>query len=218
MSTQCRFCGEAVRPDSMFCPSCGQLIGAVAGAVPPFPSSSAAPVPRDSPKVVEAPAIDPVPLPAPRRPASKQETPPEADAPPQGPPPAAKQKKPVTQKPIKKNAVEQTPPELGPVSITLPDGQRFALDRVIVLGRAPEQGAAAYNGVPVRLDDPERAMSRVHLVISPGSAGVTATDPGSANGTLLERAGAQYTLVAATATTLLPGDRLLLGDATLAFA
>lgn len=206
MSTQCRFCGEAVRPDSMFCPACGQLIGAVAGVVPPFPGSNAAPAQRDSSPAVAAPAIDPVPLPAPRRSAPQQGAQPPVEAPPQSPVP-------VEQEPVRPKPVEQSP-----ASVTLPDGRQLALDRVLVLGRAPEQGAASYNGIPVRLDDPERAMSRVHLVVSPLSGGVTATDPGSANGTLLERAGAQYTLVAATPTGLLTGDRLILGDVTLTFS
>jgi hypothetical protein len=67
----------------------------------------------------------------------------------------------------------------------------------------------------VRLDDPARAMSRVHLVLSPVAGAVIATDPGSANGTLLERDGTQYALVAGTPSALVPGDRLLLGDAVL---
>jgi hypothetical protein len=100
----------------------------------------------------------------------------------------------------------------------LPDGQRLPLERVLVFGRSPEQGAAQYKGVAVQLPDPERAMSRVHLVLSPAAGGVTATDPGSANGTFLERSGSQYVLVAGTPTSLLTGDRLLLGDATLIVA
>lgn len=202
MSTQCRFCGEAVRPDSMFCPACGQLIDAVAGVAPPFPGADSAPRRRDSTTVAEpAPILDPVPLPAPRKPALKPDAPaPKPSAPPSEPAAAAK-------------------PPAGamrrPTAVVLPDGQRLSLEHVLVLGRSPEQGAAQHKGVAVRLPDPERAMSRVHLVLSPVAEGATATDPGSANGTFLERAGTQYVLVAGTPTSLLPGDRLLLGDSTL---
>ena len=58
-------------------------------------------------------------------------------------------------------------------------------------------------------------MSRVHLVLAPAAGAVIATDPGSANGTLLEREGVQYALVSGTPSALVAGDRLLLGDAVL---
>lgn len=206
MSTQCRFCGEAVRPDSMFCPACGQLIGAVAGAVPPFPGADAAPAQRTSSPAEPAPVIEPVPLPDRRRPT--------AEPAPEPATPAAQPGTPATQ-----SGTPATQPaksvDHAPTAVVLPDGQRLALDGTLVFGRSPEQGAAAHNGVPIRLHDPERAMSRVHLVVAPAPGGVTATDPGSANGTLLERDGTQYALVAGTPTNLLPGDRLILGDAVL---
>lgn len=205
MSTQCRFCGEAVRPDSMFCPACGQLIGAVAGAVPPFPGADAAPAQRASSPAAPAPVIDPVPLPHRRRPGAAPET--QNSANPVDPEPIGQ-----SPQPGERAAASA---EHAPTAVVLPDGQRAALDSILVFGRAPEQGAAAHNGVPIMLNDPQRAMSRVHLVVAPVPGGVTATDPGSANGTLLERDGTQYALVSGTPTNLLPGDRLLLGDAVL---
>ncbi|GAT74320.1 RDD domain containing protein [Microbacterium sp. HM58-2] len=211
MSTQCRYCGEAVRPDSMFCPACGQLIGAVGGAVPPFPGRAPAANPESpSAPAAPAPTLAPVPLPAPR-PASGAKRPeparrPSTKAPSAG---AAAAEAPAAAKPAAK------PAPAVPTAVVLPDGRRLDLDRVLVFGRSPEQGAPAHDGVPVRLDDPGRAMSRVHLVLRPVNGAVTATDPGSANGTLLERDGVQYALVAGTASALVPGDRLLLGDVTL---
>lgn len=91
----------------------------------------------------------------------------------------------------------------------------MSLVQPLVFGRAPENGAAQYQGLPLRLPDPERAMSRVHLVLTPAGGAVSAMDPGSANGTLLQRAGQTFSLVAGTATPLLAGDVLLLGDAVL---
>lgn len=220
MSTQCRFCGEAVRPDSMFCPSCGQLIGMPGNAVPPFPGG-AAPAPSSSAgeKQRAADPLPPVPLPAPL--AAEQPAAPHAPVAPQEPaaPAATPQTPAVTPQAPAATPQESPQPAASapvlPTAVTLPDGQRLGLDAVLVFGRSPERGAAAYQGAPVRLDDPARAMSRVHLVLSPAPGAVIATDPGSANGTLLERDGTQYALVAGTPSALLPGDRLLLGDAVL---
>ncbi|PCE16286.1 hypothetical protein AUC47_00050 [Microbacterium sp. SZ1] len=217
MSTQCRFCGEAVRPDSMFCPSCGQLIGMPGNAVPPFPGG-ATPTTSGSP-AEQRPTepLPPVPLPAPL---AAEQPRPSASAPaPQPTQAAAQPASPDPRDPEPQPAAEQPPasapaPAL-PTTVTLPDGKRLGLDRVLVFGRSPERGAGAYQGDPVRLDDPARAMSRVHLVLGPTAGAVIATDPGSANGTLLDRDGVQYALVAGTPTALTPGDRLLLGDAVL---
>jgi len=223
MSTQCRFCGEAVRPDSMFCPACGQLIGAVAGAVPPFPGADAAPAQRAAAPAQPAQAIDPVPLPARQRAkaaaGSQQEAaqpdPTPAPAPAEPPAPAEQSAPPAPAEQAQEPQPVEPPIVSLPTTIALPDGQRLTLESALVFGRSPEQGAAAHGGAPIRLHDPQRAMSRVHLVVAPVAGGVTATDPGSANGTLLERAGTQYALVAGTPTSLVPGDRLLLGDAAL---
>lgn len=193
MSTQCRFCGEAVRPDSMFCPSCGQLIGMPGNAVPPFPGGVTPTTAVSPAEHRPAEPLPPVPLPT-RLAAEPQSAEPQSAE----PQPAA-----------------SAPAPAVPTTVMLPDGQRHGLDRVLVFGRSPERGAASYQGAPVRLDDPARAMSRVHLVLAPAAGAVIATDPGSANGTLLERDGVQYALVAGTPSALAPGDRLLLGDAVL---
>lgn len=221
MSTQCRFCGEAVRPDSMFCPSCGQLIGMPGAAVPPpFPGTSSPNATPASSAPRAAEPLPPVPLPSPLavEPAHPASAPPES-APPASAPPAAPTSEPVVERrePAEPVADQAVAPAL-PTTVALPDGQRLGLDRVLVFGRSPERGAPAHHGHPVRLDDPERAMSRVHLVLAPTAGAVIATDPGSANGTLLERGGTKYALVAGTPSALLPGDRLLLGDAVLVIA
>lgn len=213
MSTQCRFCGEAVRPDSMFCPSCGQLIGMPANVVPPFPGGGAKNPASPTAAVDQRPAepLAPVPLPAPLAPEPAPQATPASQAPaPDAPAPAQ------PEAPAKQPATASDP--VLPTAVTLPDGQRLGLEAVLVFGRSPERGAAAYQGVPIRLDDPARAMSRVHLVLAPAAGAVIATDPGSANGTLLERDSTQYALVAGTPTALVPGDRLLLGDAVLLIA
>ena len=210
MSTQCRFCGEAVRPDSMFCPSCGQLIGASAAApVPPFQGGSRPRATQEAP--VADTASEPLaPVPLPPSLGGPREQPPVASAPERIVPDQA----PEPDAPASASAEEQAGPVLA-ASVRLPDGVLTPVDRLLVLGRSPERGATERGGTAVRLDDPERAMSRVHLLIGPEPAGVAATDPGSANGTLLERDGVRYALVAGTPTLLVRGDRLLLGDAVL---
>jgi len=215
MSTQCRFCGAAVRPDSMFCPACGQLVGASAGPVPPpFPGVAA---PEHAPVAPAPPGeIAPVPLPVPRRPATPEPAANEPGAPAQPAPaaPAPPAPEPATPAP----AEAPTPAAHGTLVLVLPGGSAVPVDRMLVLGRAPESGSAGHGGTAVRVDDPGRSMSRVHLIVTPSAFGASAVDPGSANGTQLTRDGARYQLVAGEACDLVRGDRLELGDAVVTVA
>ena len=216
MSTQCRVCGEAVRPDSMFCPSCGQLIGACASTpVPAFGTGSSTSGPKVAEEAAPAAPIAPVPLPAPLpgKASPAQPVPPRDE-----PSPAAHVSEDAASAASADDAGAQSPAVESYVpaaAMRLPDGTVVKVDQTLVLGRSPERGAPDHGGVPVRLADPERAMSRVHLLIAPDPAGAVATDQGSANGTLLERDGVRYALVAGTPTVLVRGDRLVLGDAVL---
>lgn len=228
MSTQCRFCGEAVRPDSMFCPSCGQLIGASASTpVPAFGTGASSSAPKTAEEAAPAAPIAPVPLPAPlpgrARPTQVSSAPaasgkPTAASEPNPASDDAAQAAPGDAADAAADAGAQSPavePYVPATAVRLPDGTAVQVDQTLVLGRSPERGAPDHGGVPVRLADPERAMSRVHLLIAPDPAGAVATDQGSANGTLLERGGVRYALVAGTPTVLVRGDRLVLGDAVL---
>lgn len=90
---------------------------------------------------------------------------------------------------------------------------------MLVLGRQPAAGAAQRGGIPVEVADPARSISRVHLIVEPAAGGgARAIDPGSGNGTVLVRAGKQHPLVKDTPFDLAGGDRLLLGDVTVAVA
>jgi len=192
MSTQCRFCGAAVRPNTMFCPSCGQIVVAdapVSGGSalpPPFRTTgggsreaqtSAAPVSPPEP-------VAPVPLPD------------------------------VTPRPARSTAVAPPAPvSPAALALRLPQGSEIAIDQTLVLGRNPAGRAADHGGVPVEVADPTRSVSRVHLIIRPGAPGeATAEDAGSGNGTLVERAGARHPLRARDPFPISAGDRLLLGD------
>ncbi|MBW9110548.1 FHA domain-containing protein [Microbacterium ureisolvens] len=214
MTTHCRFCGEAVRPNTMFCPSCGQIIVGDAPrpqSAPPFPTTGG---PRqDAPAAAQAPAeLPPVPLPdvpAWVRPVAQ----PRAAAPAVAAPTSLAQAMP-SARPAPGPLRTPPPASAGsPLALLLPGGARIPVDRVLVLGRQPAAGAAQRGGVPVEVTDPSRSMSRVHLVVQTrADGGTTATDPGSGNGTVVVRAGKKHPLIRDVPFELAAGDRLALGD------
>jgi hypothetical protein len=73
-------------------------------------------------------------------------------------------------------------PPLGALRFT--DGRRIDLGNRILLGRRPEEVAAAIGGTRgSALDDPEKALSRVHVEVCVEDWQVLVTDQGSMNGT-----------------------------------
>ncbi|MBW9119686.1 FHA domain-containing protein [Microbacterium trichothecenolyticum] len=219
MTTHCRFCGEAVRPNTMFCPSCGQIIVGDAPrpqSAPPFPTTGG---PRqDAPAAAQAPAeLPPVPLPdvpAWVRPVAQPPAAAPAVAAPTSPAPAMPSARPAAA-PAAPGPLRTPPPASAgsPLALLLPGGARIPVDRVLVLGRQPAAGAAQRGGVPVEVADPSRSMSRVHLVVQTRTdGGTTATDPGSGNGTVVVRAGKKHPLIRDVPFELAAGDRLALGD------
>lgn len=203
MTTHCRFCGEPVRPNTMFCPSCGQIIGGDAPAFragqapPPFHTTGSGSVVAATESVPPPRPLPPVPLPA--APARAR-----ADEAAGGPAPRGR-------------AVPETPAggirRGSPPVLRLPGGAELPVDRTYVLGRSPGSAAADHGGDPVEIPDPHRSMSRVHLVVAPGDAGgVRVRDPGSANGTVVQRGGSRRSLAPGEPFEAQPGDRILLGD------
>lgn len=205
MTTHCRFCGEAVRPNTMFCPACGQIIGGDAPrpqSAPPFATTGGGKQDERAAAPAPAPAsLPPVPLP---------DAPSWARPAPAAPAPAA----PAAPAP---SAATAAP---GPsLALVLPGGERIPVDRMLVLGRQPAVGAAQRGGLAVEVADPARSMSRVHLVVEPADGGgARATDPGSGNGTVVERGRGKHPLVKDTPFELAGGDRLVLGDVVVAVA
>jgi hypothetical protein len=110
-------------------------------------------------------------------------------------------------------------PPLGVV--VLDDGAVFALTRDYVVGRDPEQDPAILSGraVPLILDDPDLAMSRVHARILLDGWEVRVEDAHSANGTFVARTpdAAWTRLEPGLPTTIAPGTRLTMGGRTLVF-
>ena len=110
-------------------------------------------------------------------------------------------------------------PPLGVV--VLDDGAVYALTKDYVVGRDPEQDPAILSGraVPLILDDPDLAMSRVHARILLDGWEVRVEDAHSANGTFVARTpdAAWTRLEPGLPTTIAPGTRLTMGGRTLVF-
>lgn len=100
-------------------------------------------------------------------------------------------------------------------TIVLDDGTRHALHRSYVIGREPEQDPAvqADEALPLRLEDPEQLVSRVHADIRLMGGEVQVVDRGSANGTyvLAPEASEWQRLASGQPHTIRPGARIAIG-------
>ena len=219
MTGSCIYCGEQLRPNSMFCFRCGQLVqvpqesqerssrpaahGKVGGAAPvrpvrerPADASAATPVfgahqpapPRWSPPRLSDNA--------PRR---------RADTPAAATPVAQA----VPAAPVVPAAA---PSVASTVVLTFSTGDRVIVVGNAVIGRKPQSEALNSGAQAIQIDDPQKSLSRVHLLLTVDERGASVTDPGSANGSSLERAGVVTRLAEGQPTVVLPGDRLWLGD------
>jgi len=70
--------------------------------------------------------------------------------------------------------------------LRLPSGELVLVDGVLLLGRKPVTSAGPVGARRVIVDDPERTVSRSHLVIEPiAGVGIVLRDVSSANGIIL---------------------------------
>ncbi len=110
-------------------------------------------------------------------------------------------------------------PSLG--VLVLDDGASFVVDRNYVIGREPETSELVRAGEaqPLRIDDPERRLSRVHARVLLENWEVRIEDAGSANGTrILRPDSSEWTpLAPEDPTTITSGTRIGLGDRELVF-
>lgn len=115
--------------------------------------------------------------------------------------------------------VQRPRPPLGVV--VADDGSTFTLDKDYVVGREPERDerVTSSQARPLKLDDPERSLSRVHADIRLVDWDVTIVDRGSANGTYVLPRGAQQwkRLVADTPEKIDPGTRIAFGKRVMTF-
>lgn len=104
-------------------------------------------------------------------------------------------------------------------SLLLPSGERIDVDRVVVVGRAPEASRVGPGEDPVLVSvpSPQLEISATHLEVRPGSGAdhgsAVVTDLGSTNGTVLVQPGLRpETLLPGVAVQLIPGAVMDLGD------
>jgi pSer/pThr/pTyr-binding forkhead associated (FHA) protein len=67
----------------------------------------------------------------------------------------------------------------------LPGGEEIALDRAVIIGRDPSHPDEAPDAHPVTVADPQKTVSKTHVLLTPDPAGVRVRDLHSTNGTTL---------------------------------
>ncbi len=114
----------------------------------------------------------------------------------------------------------QAPKVVAPVArLVLSSGEDLEVDRVILIGRAPEARRFTSTEQPrlVKVPSPLHEISSTHVEIRPGSGAdhgsAVVTDLGSTNGTILEQPGlGPEGLRPGIAVQLIPGATINLGD------
>jgi FHA domain len=116
-----------------------------------------------------------------------------------------------------RNLQRRQRPPLG--VLVLDDGTRFPLDRNYVLGREPTFDSDVIDGRarPLRINDPNGTVSRLHLRISLVGWQVEVSDLGSANGSVLQSPGDERTLAPFAPTTIEPGTRIGIGQRSMQY-
>jgi hypothetical protein len=108
-------------------------------------------------------------------------------------------------------------PPLG--VLVLDDGARVTLDTDYVLGREPTFDSDVIDGRarPLRVNDPNGTVSRLHLRISLAGWQVEVSDLGSANGSVLQSSGAERPLAPFEPTVIEPGTRIGIGHRSMQY-
>jgi hypothetical protein len=116
-----------------------------------------------------------------------------------------------------RNVQRRPRPPLG--VLVLDDGTRFPLDGDYVVGREPTFDSDVIDGRarPLRVNDPNGTVSRLHLRISLVGWQVEVSDLGSANGSLLQSSGAERSLAPFEPTVIEPGARIGIGHRSMQY-
>jgi hypothetical protein len=123
----------------------------------------------------------------------------------------------VSMREVAKNTRRQPRPPLGVLLVD--DGRGYPLDRDYVIGREPllDDDVAAGRATPLPITDAEGSVSRLHLRVSLVGWRVEVRDLGSANGSVLYRAGGPRTLAPVDVVVLDPGARVGVGRRSVQF-
>jgi hypothetical protein len=123
----------------------------------------------------------------------------------------------VSMREVTNNARRQPRPPLGVLLVD--DGRGYPLDRDYVIGREPllDDDVAAGRATPLPITDAEGSVSRLHLRVSLVGWRVEVRDLGSANGSVLYRAGGPRTLAPVDVVVLDPGARVGVGRRSVQF-
>ena len=117
----------------------------------------------------------------------------------------------VSMREVARNTRRRPRPPLGVLLVD--DGRGYLLDRDYVIGREPllDGDVAAGRAAPLPIIDAEGSVSRLHLRVSLVGWRVEVRDLGSANGSVLYRAGGPRALAAVDVVVLDPGARVGVG-------
>ena len=225
MASRCEYCGAELRPNSMFCLSCGQLVTSgrapVAAPLPAPLASTRPPLERTVPpaaRAAAAPAPSPAPAPAPASTGAPAVPAAGPAGPAAGPAASAGLAVPAASATAPVPPTEPAPPSLVPLTqrttfvVAFSTGQRLTVDGPVVVGRRPEQAAAEAGAAAFAVDDPERSTSRAHAAFDVVDGQLVVTDRGSGNGTVVHRSGVEIECVEGRPVALRPGDELELGS------
>jgi hypothetical protein len=114
--------------------------------------------------------------------------------------------------------IERRPrPPLG--ELVMDDGTRIMLDGDYVLGREPalDGDVLAGRARPMRINDPNGTVSRLHLKISLTGWQVEVSDLGSANGSVLHAPDGEHTLTPYEPAAIEPGARIGIGQRSMQY-
>jgi hypothetical protein len=116
-----------------------------------------------------------------------------------------------------RNLLRRLRPPLG--VLVLDDGTRVPLDGDYVLGREPTFDSDVIDGRarPLRINDPNGTVSRLHLRISLIGWQVEVSDLGSANGSVLQSSGGERPLAPFVPTMIEPGARIGIGHRSMQY-
>jgi hypothetical protein len=123
----------------------------------------------------------------------------------------------VSMREVTGNTRRQPRPPLGVLLVD--DGRGYLLDRDYVIGREPllDDDVAAGRATPLPITDAEGSVSRLHLRVSLVRWRVEVRDLGSANGSVLYRAGGPRALAPVDVVVLDPGARVGVGRRSVQF-